>query len=326
MFALSSPKTVYHHHFAYTEHLTKCSEMHKFECILVTVFVFNWLLVAASHGKSIDRCEFVHELKRLRPQIDYQDLNAWTCIGQYQSNFNTSLRNSDASGANYHGIFQISDVYWCSANGASERACKIHCDQLHDTYLKDDFECAATIHAEHLRIHGNGYSAWPIYQQYCSDGHDIIKDCLTSTEKRHNTALDKPFQFKDKAKSIADKKIHKIYERCELARELYYVHDIPYDQVATWVCIAKYESNYNTSAVGHQNGDGSLDHGLFQISDIYWCSPPGKGWVCGLSCAKLENSDISDDVGCMMKIYDEHQRYVLIEIFGNVNFQPNCIE
>lgn len=284
--------------------------MHNSKCTLATVLVFNWLLVAVSCGKSIDRCEFVHELKRLRPQIDYQELNAWTCIVQYQSNFNVSLRNSDASGANYHGIFQISDIYWCSSNANTDRACRIRCDQLHDTLLKDDFDCAATIYAEHLRIQGNGFSAWPIYQQHCADGRDLIKDCLIKPEKRLNIGFDKPFQFKDKAKSIAEKKMHKIYERCELARELHYVHDIPLDQVATWVCIAKYESNYNTSAVGHQNYDGSLDHGLFQISDIYWCSPPGKGWVCGLSCAKLENSDISDDVICMKKIYDEHQRYV----------------
>lgn len=284
--------------------------MRKSKCTLATVLVFNWLLVAVSCGKLIDRCEFVHELKRLRPQIDYQELNAWTCIAQYQSNFNVSLRNSDASGANYHGIFQISDIYWCSSNANTDRACNIRCDQLHDTLLKDDFDCAATIYAEHLRIQGNGFSAWPIHQQHCVDGRDLIKDCLTKPEKRLNIGFDKPFQFKDKAKSIAEKKMHKIYERCELARELHYVHDIPLDQVATWVCIAKYESNYNTSAVGHQNYDGSLDHGLFQISDIYWCSPPGKGWVCGLSCAKLENSDISDDVICMKKIYDEHQRYV----------------
>lgn len=280
--------------------------MPHFKCKLATVLVVNWLLLAVGHGKIIDRCEFVHQLKRFNPQIDDQELNAWTCIAQYQSNFNTSLQNSDASGAVYHGIFQISDVFWCSANSEVERACRISCDQLHDGFLTDDFGCLQQIYAEHLRIHGNGFSAWPIHQQYCSDGRDIIKDCLA--DKKTDLGFDKSVQLKDKTKTIAEKKANKIYERCELARELYYVHNLPLEQIATWVCIAKYESNYNTSAIGHLNGDGSLDHGLFQISDIFWCSPPGKGWVCGLSCAQLENSDISDDVQCMKKIYDEHQR------------------
>lgn len=277
-----------------------------FKCEFATVFIVNWLLVTVSHGKSIDRCEFVHELQHFNPQIDYEQLNAWTCIAQYQSNFNTSLINTDVSGAIYHGIFQVSDTFWCSTNSQLERACKVNCDQLHDTFLKDDFDCIQKIYAEHQRIHGNGFSAWPIHQQFCSDGRDIIKDCLG--EKKSSFVFDKSFQSKDKIKTIAEKKAHKIYERCELARELHLVHKLPLEQIATWVCIAKHESNYNTSAIGSLNADGSLDHGIFQISDIYWCSPPGKGWVCGLSCAKLENADISDDVTCMKKIYEEHQR------------------
>lgn len=276
-----------------------------------TVFMFSCLAIVGSQGKSIDRCDFVHELKRLRPQIDYHELNAWTCLAQYQSNFNISLQNSDVSGASYHGLFQISNVFWCASATTDERACKIQCNQLHDAYLKDDFECVEKIYAEHLRIHGNGFSAWPIHQTYCNDERDFIKDCMANVggKKAARYGVDRPIQLKDKTKTIAEKKANKIYERCELARELLHVHNLPMEQIATWVCIAKYESNYNSSAVGHANADGSLDHGLFQISDIYWCSPPGKGWVCGLSCAKLENSDISDDVDCMKKIYDEHQRY-----------------
>jgi hypothetical protein len=74
------------------------------------------------------------------------------------------------------------------------------------------------------------------------------------------------------------------------------------------VCIAKHESEFNTSAVGHLNGDGSGDHGLFQISDLFWCSPPGTGWACGVSCAHLEDDDIKDDVVCAKRIYRQHKR------------------
>lgn len=275
--------------------------------IAVVVFILNGLFVNKINGKSIDRCEFVHEIKRFRPQIDYHELNTWTCIAQ-NTNFNISLWNIDQSGVGYHGIFQISDMYWCSNNPHEQRACKLNCDKLRNGNLEDDFECLEMIYSEHLRIHGNGFSAWPIYNTNCNKGHDLIKDCLKDgTMKKTSSEFRKIATFK--TKSVTEtRKMHKIYERCELARELYFVHHLPFEQIARWVCIAKYESSYNTSAIGQLNADGSGDHGLFQISDIYWCSPPGRGWVCGLSCAKLENADISDDVKCMKKIYDEHQR------------------
>lgn len=235
-----------------------------FKCEFATVFIVL-LHTTVSHGKLIDRCEFVHELQHFNPQIDYEELNSWTCIAQFQSNFDTSKLNTDASGVTYHGIYQISSEFWCSSSNLQlERACKISCDKLHDTFLKDDFDCVQKIYAEHQRIHGNPWSAWPIHQQYCSDGRDMIKDCLG--EKKSSFAFGKSHQMKDKSKAIAEKKVHKIYERCELAKELHFVHKLPLEQIATWVCIVKHESNYNTSAIGSLNADGSLDHGLFQAS------------------------------------------------------------
>lgn len=96
----------------------------------------------------------------------------------------------------------------------------------------------------------------------------------------------------------------KVYERCELAHELRDVHEIPEHQLATWLCITNYESHYDTSA--HNPGSG--DHGLFQISELYWCSPPGVGTACGVSCADLKNDDIEDDVVCARRIHRQHQR------------------
>lgn len=100
----------------------------------------------------------------------------------------------------------------------------------------------------------------------------------------------------------------KTFSRCELAHELRYRHGLPARQVPTWVCIARFESLFNTSAVGRLNGGASLDHGLFQMSDTYWCSPPGRGTACGLSCDKLVDDDITDDVECALRVYREHQR------------------
>lgn len=94
----------------------------------------------------------------------------------------------------------------------------------------------------------------------------------------------------------------KVYKRCELARELRDVHEIPSEQLATWVCIIKHESNFNTSALN----PGSGDHGLFQISHMYWCAPVGH--ACGVDCSALEDDDIEDDVVCARRIFRQHQR------------------
>ncbi len=51
------------------------------------------------------------------------------------------------------------------------------------------------------------------------------------------------------------------------------------------ICLVRWESDFNTSAIGSLNADGSLDHGLFQISDLYWCDHgDGMDGACGLSC------------------------------------------
>lgn len=110
-----------------------------------------------------------------------------------------------------------------------------------------------------------------VYNSYCQNiKHvDFVKDCYSrsgQTLYSHNVFLKGYTGYKVNYNYYTERKQHKIFERCELARELYYLHDVPYDEVATWVCIARYESQYNTSAVGYKNTDGSLDHGIFQIS------------------------------------------------------------
>nr|AAL17868.1 lysozyme precursor [Ornithodoros moubata] len=98
----------------------------------------------------------------------------------------------------------------------------------------------------------------------------------------------------------------KVYDRCSLASELRWKYNLPKDQIADWVCIAEHESSFNTAALGRPNSDGSQDHGLFQINDRYWCSPPGPHNDCGVSCAALRDDNIDDDVKCIRKIYARH--------------------
>lgn len=92
----------------------------------------------------------------------------------------------------------------------------------------------------------------------------------------------------------------RIYERCELARDLQSL-GVEQEHLSTWVCIAFHESRFDTAA----NNPYSGDHGILQISELYWCGP---GKVCGVSCSDLRDDNITDDFHCAQKIHEEHTR------------------
>ncbi|KAG8228901.1 hypothetical protein J437_LFUL011148 [Ladona fulva] len=102
-----------------------------------------------------------------------------------------------------------------------------------------------------------------------------------------------------------------VYERCELATELKERHQIPAKDVSTWVCIARYESEFNTSAVGRLNGDGSEDHGIFQgIANFIRAKALEQrdGYGCAVSCSSFEDDDLADDIKCAKRIKRAHSR------------------
>lgn len=89
---------------------------------------------------------------------------------------------------------------------------------------------------------------------------------------------------------------------CELAGQLY-ILDVPKSELPQWLCIAEFESRFNTHVVGHANADGSRDYGLFQISDRYWCAPPNRTEYyafndCNVNCTHLLSDDITMAVQC----------------------------
>ena len=75
-------------------------------------------------------------------------------------------------------------------------------------------------------------------------------------------------------------------------------YQLPLWQIPNWVCIAYYESRYNTATY-----DPNGYYGIFQISKYWWCKPPGRG--CGICCNDLLTDDISKDVACAQKIYHD---------------------
>lgn len=285
--------------------------------ILLIQYLF---LIVNIHGRVYERCELAQELK-YRHKLSNDQIGKLVCIAERHANLDTSAVSYYGDGSGTHGLFKLSDNFWCSPPGKGE-ACGVSCSDLRDDDITDDLYCVSIIMEEHERLSGDGFNAWDAYQSECKYSYeDYIEGCFNENNQIVNTNFlrsDAPISRGRDYKTISRKGKHKIYDRCELAEELLNKHDVPMDQIATWVCIAKYESNYNTSAIGYG------DHGLFQISDIYWCSPPGKGWACGLSCADLENADITDDVECIKRIYEEHQRLSGDGFNAWTVYKPRC--
>ncbi|XP_036384561.1 lysozyme C-like [Megalops cyprinoides] len=97
----------------------------------------------------------------------------------------------------------------------------------------------------------------------------------------------------------------KVFERCELARRLKQAGMDGYRGVSLgdWVCLAKWESGYNTQAT-NRNTDGSTDYGIFQINSRWWCN---DGRIrtqnaCHISCSQLLSSDISVAIECAKRV------------------------
>lgn len=89
-----------------------------------------------------------------------------------------------------------------------------------------------------------------------------------------------------------------------MAEELKTKHGVKENDLSTWVCIAKHESLFDTTAINEYSGD----HGLFQISELFWCGKNERGGVCKIDCAKFRDDDISDDFKCAKKIHKDHKR------------------
>ncbi|XP_023057414.1 lysozyme C [Piliocolobus tephrosceles] len=104
----------------------------------------------------------------------------------------------------------------------------------------------------------------------------------------------------------------KIFERCELAKTLKKLGLDDYKGVslANWVCLAKWESGYNTEATNYNPGDESTDYGIFQINSRYWCNngkTPGAVDACHISCSALLQNDIADAVACAKRVVSDPQ-------------------
>ncbi|KAK9407534.1 SPACA3: Sperm acrosome membrane-associated protein 3 [Crotalus adamanteus] len=89
----------------------------------------------------------------------------------------------------------------------------------------------------------------------------------------------------------------KIFGRCELARVLKKSGLEGYRgySLADWVCLAFYESHFDTALVDHE-ADGSTSNGIFQINSHIWCEDykHAKPNICQMHC--------SDSLGAAVRV------------------------
>lgn len=250
-------------------------------------------------GKIYNRCELARELLYVH-KLPAHEIHIWVCIAQHESEFDTTaIGMLNADNSHDHGIFQISDKYWCSPG----TGCNIECVNLRDANLTDDIACLKKIFAE------GGFGQWATYESYC-ENKDIssIDDCFSDAEfqKIKNSIAMADAAEKDRQMLENDLEIveGRQFSACELARILVAMYDVLLEELDEWLCIIEHESQFNTASVSDLHQDGSREHGLFKISDSYWCSPPNKGTGCGIPCSKLRDKDITDDIECVKKIID----------------------
>ncbi|XP_057342559.1 lysozyme C-like [Manis pentadactyla] len=102
----------------------------------------------------------------------------------------------------------------------------------------------------------------------------------------------------------------KVFERCELART---VKRLGLDgfkgvSLANWMCLMKWESNYNTRAINYNRPSKSTDYGIFQINSRYWCEDgktPRSVNACHIPCSALLKDDITQAVTCAKRVVSE---------------------
>ncbi|XP_024435750.3 sperm acrosome-associated protein 5-like [Desmodus rotundus] len=97
----------------------------------------------------------------------------------------------------------------------------------------------------------------------------------------------------------------KIYERCDLVMKLEKagLNGFQGYGIGDWLCMAHYESGFDTSFMNH-NPDGSSDYGIFQLNSAWWCDngvTPTKN-LCHMECHDLLNRHILDDILCAKQV------------------------
>ncbi|XP_060528310.1 uncharacterized protein LOC132703201 [Cylas formicarius] len=291
-------------------------------------FVLN---VSSTSAKVYSNCEFARTM--LEKGVPRDQLATWTCIAYHESRFNTKAINGNTGD---YGILQISHLYWCSDSDTPGKGCGITCKSLLDDDISNDIACARQVFDETQRFKKTGFEAWTVYSANCQgDQNKWLDGCGVNDRYERHVAQTRSLAgsnvnnssqlggedegFAGFSRTMFRSSIYllaivyllhvgttsaKTYTNCEFAKTMLN-NGIPKDQLGTWTCIASHESNFNTDSINHDTGD----YGILQISHLYWCSDtdtPGKG--CGITCKSLLSDDITEDITCAKKVFEETVR------------------
>jgi hypothetical protein len=140
--------------------------------IVATICLIS-AFISLSEAKIFGKCEFANTIRGFG--FPEGEISTWVCIANYESNFNTDATNTVTGD---HGIFQISQIYWCSVGDSPGGGCNKRCADFHNDDISDDAVCVRTIFDEHQRLTGNGFNAWTTYTAYCNgDNSGWLSGC-----------------------------------------------------------------------------------------------------------------------------------------------------
>ncbi|XP_016056555.1 PREDICTED: alpha-lactalbumin [Miniopterus natalensis] len=97
----------------------------------------------------------------------------------------------------------------------------------------------------------------------------------------------------------------KQFTKCELSQVLKDMDGYGGVSLPEWICNVFHISGYDTETVVKNNG--RTEYGLFQINNKLWCRDnqiPHSRNICGISCDKFLDDDLTDDMMCAKKILD----------------------
>nr|CDM98850.1 TPA: lysozyme G [Procavia capensis] len=93
--------------------------------------------------------------------------------------------------------------------------------------------------------------------------------------------------------------------KCEVSQVLKDMNGYAGIIMSELICTVFHSSAFDTQAI--VNNSDSTEYGLFQISNKLWCRDhqiPQSRNICGISCDKFVDDDITDDIMCAKKILD----------------------
>merc|ERR1712226_27325 len=125
--------------------------------------------------KVYNRCDLAYELIHSHG-FAKDTISEWICLISHESSYNTAAKGGPNYDGSYDwGLFQINDYYWCKGSGDASKYndCNVSCNNLVNSNISDDCDCAKLIYKRH------GFDAWYGWVNGCKgkDTSSYISGC-----------------------------------------------------------------------------------------------------------------------------------------------------